>query len=100
MLPPSQNHILTISTSPIVGLAFRATMEGGRFHDARVVLGAVAPIPLRAHAVEALLEGRTPSAALANEAAALAVKDAQPLARNRAKVEIVKALVTKAVLTN
>ena len=54
---------------PIVGVAFRATMEGGRFHDARVVLGAVAPIPLRAHAVEALLEGQAPSAALADEAA-------------------------------
>ncbi len=51
------------------------------------------------HAVEALLEGRAPSAALADEAAALAVKDAQPLARNRAKVEIVKALVRQAVLT-
>ena len=84
---------------PIVGVAFRATMEGGRFHDARVVLGAVAPIPLRAHAVEALLEGQAPSEALADEAAALAVRDAQPLARNRAKVEIVKALVTKAVLS-
>ena len=30
---------------------------------------------------------------------ALAVADAQPLARNRAKVEIVKALVSKAVLS-
>jgi CO/xanthine dehydrogenase FAD-binding subunit len=85
---------------PIVGLAFRATMEDGRFHDARVVLGAVAPIPLRAHAVEALLEGRTPSTALADEAAALAVREAQPLTRNRAKIEVVKALVSKAILTN
>ncbi len=55
--------------------------------------------PLRAHAVEALLEGQAPSAALAEEAARLAVADTQPLARNRAKVEIVKALVTKAVLS-
>ena len=39
------------------------------------------------------------SEALAGEAAALAVRDAQPLGRNRAKVEIVKALVTKAVLS-
>ena len=83
---------------PIVGVAFRATMEDGRFHDARVVLGAVAPVPLRAHAVEALLEGQAPSEALADEAAALAVRDAQPLARNRAKIEVVKALVSKAIL--
>ena len=83
---------------PIVGLAFRATMEDGIFHDARVVLGAVAPVPLRAHAVEALLEGQAPSEALANKAAALAVQDAQPLGRNRAKIEVVKALVSKAIL--
>ena len=75
-------------------------MEGGRFHDARVVLRRRSrPSPCRGHAVEALLEGKTPTAALADEAAALAVADIQPLARNRAKVEIVKALVTKAVLS-
>ena len=85
---------------PIVGVAFRAAIEDGRFHDVRVVLGAVAPVPLRAHAVEALLEGQAPSAALADEAARLAVVDTQPLARNRAKVEIVKALVRQAILTN
>jgi CO/xanthine dehydrogenase FAD-binding subunit len=73
-------------------------MEGGRFHDARVVLGAVAPILLRGHAVEALLEGQASSAALADEAAKLAVADTQPLAQNRAKVEIVKALVRQAIL--
>jgi CO/xanthine dehydrogenase FAD-binding subunit len=84
----------------MAGVAFRATMEGGKFHDARVVLGAVAPVPLRAHAVEALLEGQALSEALADEAAALAVRDAQPLGRNRAKVEVVKALVTKAILAS
>jgi NADPH-dependent glutamate synthase beta subunit-like oxidoreductase/CO/xanthine dehydrogenase FAD-binding subunit len=84
---------------PIVGVAFRAAVMNGKFHDARVVLGAVAPVPLRAHAVEALLEGQAPNEALADAAAALAVRDAQPLARNRAKIEIVKALVTKALLS-
>jgi NADPH-dependent glutamate synthase beta subunit-like oxidoreductase/CO/xanthine dehydrogenase FAD-binding subunit len=83
---------------PIVGVAFRAAMTDGKFHDARVVLGAVAPVPLRAVAVEELLEGKAPGAALAQEAAALAVKGAQPLGRNRAKIEIVKALVRQAIL--
>lgn len=50
---------------PIVGLAFCAEMREGRFHDARVVLGAVAPVPLAARKVEALLEGQAPSEALA-----------------------------------
>ena len=83
---------------PIVGLAFCAEMREGKFHDARVVLGAVAPVPLAACEVEALLEGQAPSEALAEEAASLAVRDTQPLARNRLKVEVVKALVRKAIL--
>ncbi len=83
---------------PIVGVAFRATMRDGKFHDARVVLGAVSPLPLRACAVEQLLEGQIPNEILANEAAELAVSDAQPLARNKAQVQIVKALVGKAIL--
>jgi NADPH-dependent glutamate synthase beta subunit-like oxidoreductase/CO/xanthine dehydrogenase FAD-binding subunit len=83
---------------PIVSLAFCAEMRAGRFHEARVVLGAVAPIPLAAREVEALLEGQAPSETLAQQAANLAVAHAQPLARNRLKVEVVKALVRKAIL--
>ena len=85
---------------PIVSVAFRAAMQDGRYHDARVVLGAVAPVPLRATAVEQLLENQAPSETLAHEAAELAVANGQPLARNKAKVEIVKALVYKAVKTH
>jgi len=80
-----------------VGVAFCAQMREGRFHDARVVLGAVAPVPLAAREVEALLEDQAPGETLALEAAALAVRDAQPLARNRPKVEVLKALVRRAV---
>jgi NADPH-dependent glutamate synthase beta subunit-like oxidoreductase/CO/xanthine dehydrogenase FAD-binding subunit len=82
---------------PIVSVAFQATLRDGRFHDARLVLGAVAPVPLRVPAVEQLLENQAPGEALAAEAARLAVSNAQPLARNKAKVEIVKALVTRAI---
>jgi NADPH-dependent glutamate synthase beta subunit-like oxidoreductase/CO/xanthine dehydrogenase FAD-binding subunit len=83
---------------PIVGVAMCAGLKDGRFQGTRLVLGAVAPVPLRLGAVEALLEGRAPSQALADEAARLATRAAQPLARNQAKVEIVKALVAKAVV--
>lgn len=83
---------------PIVGVAFCAELRDGRFHNPRVVLGAVAPVPLVAIAVQELIEGQTPSEALAQEAARLAVRDAQPLGRNRHKVEVVKALVSRAIL--
>jgi NADPH-dependent glutamate synthase beta subunit-like oxidoreductase len=83
---------------PIVSLAFKTTMREGRFHQPMIVLGAVAPVPLRVPEVEALLEGKEPSEALAKEAGLLAVKDAQPLVRNKLKVEVVKALIRKAIL--
>jgi CO/xanthine dehydrogenase FAD-binding subunit len=57
----------------------------------------VAPVPLRLNAVEELLEDQAPGKLLADEAARLAVSNAQPLARNKAKVEVVKALVKKAI---
>ena len=83
---------------PIVSVAFCAQMRKGKFHNARMVLGAVAPVPLAAREVETLLEGKEPSEALAQEAANLAVAQAQPLARNQLKVEVLKALVRKAIL--
>ncbi len=84
---------------PIVGVAFCATMQEGRFHEAKVVLGAVAPVPLRARAVEALLEGQEPGAALAQAAGALAVREAQPLAHNKFKVEVAKGLLRKLIVS-
>ncbi len=84
---------------PIVSVAFCAALRDGRFHDSRVVLGAVAPVPLRIRAIEELLENQLPGKVLADEAASLAVSQAQPLARNKAKVEIVKALVARAIQT-
>ncbi|MGB4594275.1 MAG: FAD-dependent oxidoreductase [Anaerolineaceae bacterium] len=83
---------------PIVSVAFKAVLRDGRYHDARLVLGAVSPIPLRAYEVENLLEDQIPCEMLASEAAKLAVNASQPLARNKAKVEIVKALVRKVLL--
>ena len=82
---------------PIVSVAFKSTMRDGRFHDSRVVLGAVSPIPVRARLVEDLLEGNAPGEILANEAANLAVSNAQPLARNKAQVEVLKALINKTI---
>jgi NADPH-dependent glutamate synthase beta subunit-like oxidoreductase/CO/xanthine dehydrogenase FAD-binding subunit len=82
---------------PIVSVAFKSTMRDGRFHDSRVVLGAVSPIPIRALLVEELLEGKAPGEMLANEAANLAVSNAQPLARNKAQIEVLKALISKTI---
>jgi CO/xanthine dehydrogenase FAD-binding subunit len=101
--PGSRQHYLKFRTRnaidfPIVSVAFCSGMRDGRFDHPKIVLGAVAPVPLRVPEVEALLEGKEPGEALAQEAGALAVADAQPLVRNKLKVEVVKALLRKAIL--
>ncbi len=83
---------------PIVSVASVFTMENGRVKTASVALGAVAPLPLRAKEVEAYLKGRTLDETTAAEAGAIAVQGAQPLAGNKFKVQIVRALLRKAIL--
>ena len=66
-----------------------------------MVLGAAAPVPLRAAAAEAALDGRpleeVATAAFARHVAACAVEGAQPLVGSAYKTQIVGALVARAV---
>ncbi|HSQ36582.1 MAG TPA: FAD binding domain-containing protein, partial [Acidimicrobiia bacterium] len=82
---------------PIAAVAALVTEAGGVVAAARLAVGAVAPIPLRATAAEEHLRGKRLDAAAASEAAALAVADATPLGDNRYKVAILQALVRRAL---
>ncbi|MBI5501427.1 MAG: FAD binding domain-containing protein [Deltaproteobacteria bacterium] len=82
---------------PIASVAVVLEMERGRISEARIALGAVAPVPVRAAAAEAFLRGKRPDAATAAQAAALAVEGATPLGDNRFKLPIVRALVERAI---
>ncbi|MEW6667064.1 MAG: FAD-dependent oxidoreductase [Thermodesulfobacteriota bacterium] len=84
---------------PIVSLATLFEMDSGTFRDARIVLGAVAPVPVRVAAAEEFLKGKTPCEEVAEEAAALAVKGAIPLSGNAYKVQVAKTLVKRAIMT-
>ncbi|MEK6624172.1 MAG: FAD binding domain-containing protein, partial [Bdellovibrionota bacterium] len=83
---------------PIVSLASVLDANNGKFVSAKMVLGAVAPIPLRIEAVEKFLKGKEASEEVAQEAGEIAVKNARPLSKNRFKMQIVKALIKKAIL--
>jgi xanthine dehydrogenase YagS FAD-binding subunit len=73
-------------------------MNGNTIASARVVLGAVAPVPWRSEDAERALVGKPLNAETAAQAAEAAVKAAQPLNRNGYKVQIAKTAVKRALL--
>jgi NADPH-dependent glutamate synthase beta subunit-like oxidoreductase/CO/xanthine dehydrogenase FAD-binding subunit len=82
----------------VVSVASVLTVEDGVCKDARLVLGAVAPEPVRARDAEGLLKGKPITEEAASEAAKAAVAGAVPLAMNDYKVEIARTLVKRAIL--
>lgn len=70
----------------------------GRCLRAAVVLGAAAPVPHRAKAAEALLEGAPIDERTAADAASRALEGATPLSHNAYKIPLFEALVRRAVL--
>jgi xanthine dehydrogenase YagS FAD-binding subunit len=81
----------------LVGVALAARLEGTRIAAARLVLSGVAPIPWRVPAAEELLVGRDLGSIDAEQMAAAALADAQPLRLNGYKVPLAKALIKRAL---
>jgi xanthine dehydrogenase YagS FAD-binding subunit len=73
-------------------------MNGNTVSSARVVMGAVAPVPWRSEDAERALVGKTLNETTATEAGEAAVRAAQPLNRNGYKVQITKTAVKRAVM--
>jgi aerobic carbon-monoxide dehydrogenase medium subunit len=87
----------------VVGVASQLTIRDGRCAKARIALAAVAPVPLRATAAEARLEGEAITTALIEEAAQLAVSAARPISDQRGSAEFRRHLVrvlTRRTLTS
>jgi xanthine dehydrogenase YagS FAD-binding subunit len=80
---------------PLVSTAMALRVEGGRVREARIVLGAVATVPLRSAAAEQALLGRGLDDATIEAVANAAVASAQPLAENGYKVELLKTLLRR-----
>jgi carbon-monoxide dehydrogenase medium subunit len=71
----------------VVGVAASVQMEGGVIKDARIVLGAVSPVPLRAKEAENLLKGKQASEELFEEAGVIASGECRPISDIRASAE-------------
>jgi CO/xanthine dehydrogenase FAD-binding subunit len=71
--------------------------------EVRIVLGAVAPTPIRATKAEAILEGQTLSEAVAEKAGATAAEEAKPISDVRSTADYRRAMVgamTKRAILN
>jgi len=82
----------------IVSLASVLSLRDDKIEKAAVVLGAVAPIPLRVADVERFLVGREPDSDTAEAAGVIAVRTACPAPKNAFKAQIVRAMLREAVL--
>jgi NADPH-dependent glutamate synthase beta subunit-like oxidoreductase/CO/xanthine dehydrogenase FAD-binding subunit len=83
---------------PIVSVASVVKIKDGVYQDARIVLGAVAPAPVRATLAEQAVKGKAVNAETAESASQAAVEGAISLERNSYKVTIARELVRRAIL--
>lgn len=83
---------------PLADVAVVLNMREGKVERASVVLGAAAPVPLRARAAEAALSGKVFDEEAARAAAKAVVGGATPLAQNAYKLPIFETLVRRALL--
>jgi xanthine dehydrogenase YagS FAD-binding subunit len=87
-------------THAVVSSAVVLELDGQKVcRSARIVLGGVAPIPWRLPKVEAMLIGQRITPELAARAGEASVEGAQPLAKNKYKVPLTKATVSRTLLS-
>ena len=84
---------------PLVSIVAAVKSEGGTVREARVVLGAVAPIPWRSTRAEQALVGKALDAAGVAAAASAAIVGAAPLSDNGYKVGLLQVLLKRTLLS-
>lgn len=100
--PPSRSHYIKamdrqVWAFALASVAVALRLDGDTVHDARLVLGGVAPIPWRRHRAEQLLIGNRLTDERVREAARLAVDGATPLQHNSYKLPLVQGIVERAL---
>ncbi len=83
---------------PLAAASVALKMDGNKVRSAEIVMGHVGPTPVRAPNAARSLSGKTVTEAVAEKAAATAVKGARPLSQNAYKVQLAKAAVKRALL--
>ena len=83
---------------PLAFASVALSMSGDTVRAARIVMGAVAPIPWRSPAAEAALAGKRATEEAAMTAADAAVQGAKPMTSNGYKVQIARTAVKRAIM--
>lgn len=83
---------------PLVLASVCVELDGENVKDCRIVLGSVAPIPLRAEAAEAALKGKPINTETAQAAAKAMTASAKPLSENAYKVALTETVLKRAIL--
>jgi xanthine dehydrogenase YagS FAD-binding subunit len=83
---------------PIAFATALLSFRGKTVQSARLVMGAVAPIPWRSPEAEQALAGKTINEETAAAAADAALRNARPLGQNAYKVDVAKVAVKRAIL--
>jgi xanthine dehydrogenase YagS FAD-binding subunit len=81
----------------LLSTAVQLRFDGDTVREARVALGAVAPIPWRAEGAEAVLSGHALTPDVIEQAAEAATAGARPLAQNAYKIELARGVVRQAL---
>ena len=107
-LPPARQNVKSTYvkimdreawTHAVLSVAAVLEIDQGVCRKARIVLGAVAPIPWHLPHVERMLVGQRITAKFAGDAGRAAVSRAQPLAKNGYKIPLTEALVRRTLIS-
>jgi xanthine dehydrogenase YagS FAD-binding subunit len=83
---------------PICDVAVVLTLANRKVEAAKIVAGAVAPVPRRMTAGEELLRGRAIDEAVAAEAGRAAVRGATPTEKNSYKIPVLETVIRRTIL--
>lgn len=82
----------------IVSMASIFGKEDGKIARSKLILGGVAPVPVRLNEVEAYLAGKDITEEVAKEAGEIAVRHAIPMSHNKYKITEIQAMVESAIM--
>jgi xanthine dehydrogenase YagS FAD-binding subunit len=82
----------------MASLALNLQVQNNTIQDSRVVFGGISGKPLREHAVEAFLKGKSLTGDLGHQAVSIALSNAAPLKYNSTKIDMAKGLLASGLL--